>query len=60
MKRTEGAELVELIRREEIDQVYFAYSDLPHIEVMHRASLVLAAGASCSPSAGFGLQSLLG
>jgi predicted GTPase len=40
------SELADLIRREEIDQVYFAYSDLPHIEVMHRASLVLAAGAS--------------
>jgi predicted GTPase len=25
--------------------VVFAYSDLPHVEVMHRASLVLAAGA---------------
>jgi len=39
-------ELAELIRRERIDQVYFSYSDLPHAEVMHRASRVLAAGAS--------------
>jgi predicted GTPase len=39
------AELTELIRRERIDQVYFSYSDLPHTEVMHRASSVLAAGA---------------
>jgi predicted GTPase len=43
------AELEELIQRERIDQVYFSYSDLPHAEVMHRASIVLAAGA------GFGL-----
>jgi predicted GTPase len=39
-------ELAELIERERIDQVYFSYSDLPHAEVMHRASSVLAAGAS--------------
>ena len=39
-------ELAELIERERIDQVYFSYSDLPHDEVMHRASMVLAAGAS--------------
>jgi predicted GTPase len=41
--------LPELIERERIDQVYFSYSDLSHAEVMHRASIVLAAGA------GFGL-----
>ena len=39
------AGLVELIAAEAIDEVVFAYSDLPHVEVMHRASLVLAAGA---------------
>lgn len=39
-------ELADLIEREKIDQVYFSYSDLPHDEVMHRASSVLAAGAS--------------
>jgi len=43
------AELTDLIRRERIDRVYFSYSDLPHTEVMHKASSVLAAGA------GFGL-----
>ena len=39
-------ELADLIEREQVDQVYFSYSDLPHAEVMHRASIVLAAGAS--------------
>jgi predicted GTPase len=38
-------ELVRLIRDERIDLVVFAYSDLSHEAVMHRASLVLAAGA---------------
>ncbi len=28
-----------------VDEVVFAYSDLSHVEVMHRASLVVAAGA---------------
>lgn len=28
-----------------VEQVVFAYSDISHVEVMHRASLVLAAGA---------------
>ncbi len=37
--------LDELIRREKIDQVIFAYSDVPHTYVMHKASQVLAAGA---------------
>jgi predicted GTPase len=39
------AELADLIRRTGADDVVFAYSDMPHLEVMHRASLVLAAGA---------------
>ena len=39
------AELRRLIAEYEVDEVVFAYSDLPHEEVMHRASLVLAAGA---------------
>lgn len=39
------AELAELIERLEIDQVIFAYSDVPHEYVMHKASQVLAAGA---------------
>jgi predicted GTPase len=34
-----------LIREREIDQVIFAYSDVSHEYVMHRASRVLAAGA---------------
>ena len=38
-------ELPDLIRREEVDEVVLAYSDLSHEEVMHKASLVLAAGA---------------
>jgi predicted GTPase len=39
-------ELPRLIAEHSIDFVFFAYSDLPHIEVMHRASIVQAAGAS--------------
>ncbi len=39
------SELVEIIRREHVTQVVFAYSDVPHEYVMHRASAVLAAGA---------------
>jgi len=39
------AELPDLIRREAVDQVVFAYSDLSHEDVMHKASLVLANGA---------------
>jgi predicted GTPase len=38
--------VLEIICRErKVDQVVFAYSDLPHIEVMHRASRALACGA---------------
>ena len=40
------AELPDLIRRYEADFVFLAYSDLSHLEVMHRASVVQAAGAS--------------
>jgi predicted GTPase len=39
------SELVDLIRGENIDQVIFAYSDVSHEYVMHKASQVLAAGA---------------
>ena len=39
------SELTELIRRLAVDQVVFAYSDVPHTYVMHRASMALAAGA---------------
>ncbi|MFA5844522.1 MAG: cyclic 2,3-diphosphoglycerate synthase [Coriobacteriia bacterium] len=38
-------DLVRLIRDEHVSRVVFAYSDMSHIEVMHRASLVLAEGA---------------
>jgi len=39
------AELGALLARERIDQVVFAYSDVPHALVMHQASIALAAGA---------------
>lgn len=38
--------LAELIRQHEIDEVVFSYSDVSHEYVMHKASLVNAAGAS--------------
>lgn len=38
-------ELVDLIVRERVDEVVFAYSDLSHEDVMHKASVALAAGA---------------
>ena len=39
------AELLDLIARLRIDQVVFAYSDVSHEYMMHKASMVLAAGA---------------
>jgi len=39
------SELVNLIRSLKVEQVVFAYSDVPHEYVMHKASTVLAAGA---------------
>ncbi|MBM3130924.1 MAG: GTPase [Chloroflexi bacterium] len=39
------ADLVKLIREFKVDQVVFAYSDVPHEYVMHKASTVLATGA---------------
>ena len=39
------AELSALIRRRKINQVVFSYSDISHEQLMHTASLVLAAGA---------------
>jgi len=42
------SEIESLIKRESIDSVIFAYSDLLHADVMHRASRVLAAGADFS------------
>ena len=38
-------DLAALIRQQAIDEVVFAYSDVSHEYVMHKASLVLAAGA---------------
>jgi predicted GTPase len=37
--------LLQIIGERNIDQVVFAYSDVPHEYVMHKASAVLAAGA---------------
>ncbi len=39
------SDLERLIAELKVDQVIFAYSDVPHEYVMHKASLVLAAGA---------------
>ena len=39
------SDLVELIKKFNVQQVVFAYSDVPHEVVMHKASTVLAAGA---------------
>lgn len=38
-------ELADLCRERHIDQVIFAYSDVPHGQVMHQASIALAGGA---------------
>ncbi len=40
------SELKKLIREHDIDDIVFAYSDVPHIYVMNRASTVLAIGAN--------------
>jgi predicted GTPase len=37
--------LTELVQREHVDEVVLAYSDLSHEDVMHKASIALAAGA---------------
>jgi predicted GTPase len=39
------SDLLKLIAEKKVDQVIFAYSDVPHEVVMHKASAVLAAGA---------------
>jgi predicted GTPase len=39
------SDLVKLIRQHSVDQVIFAYSDVPHEYVMHKASTAIAAGA---------------
>ncbi|MBA4393589.1 MAG: GTPase [Desulfobacca sp.] len=38
-------QLAELIRDHRVDLVAFSYSDVPHIEVMHKASIAMAEGA---------------
>ena len=37
--------LVEIIKKERVDEVVFAYSDVAHEDVMHKASIAIAAGA---------------
>src|SRR5512143_3740752 len=39
------SDLLKLIGEKQVDQVIFAYSDVPHEVVMHKASAVMAAGA---------------
>jgi predicted GTPase len=39
------SDLQALIRSHEVAQVIFSYSDVPHLYVMHKASLVIAQGA---------------
>lgn len=36
------AKLPDIIREKGVDEVVFAYSDIPHVDVMHKASLVLS------------------
>ena len=38
-------QLPELIREHRVDLVALSYSDIPHVEVMHKASIVMANGA---------------
>ncbi|HEV2230771.1 MAG TPA: cyclic 2,3-diphosphoglycerate synthase [Thermoplasmata archaeon] len=40
------SELAELVRRDHVTLVVLSYSDLSHLDVMHKASVALAAGAS--------------
>jgi predicted GTPase len=42
------ADLAAFVRKEKVDEVMLAYSDLPNTEVMHKAAIALAAGASFS------------
>ena len=39
------SDLLKLIKEHQVEQVIFAYSDVSHEAIMHKASLVLAAGA---------------
>jgi predicted GTPase len=38
-------DLTQLIKRHKVEQVVFAYSDISHLDLMHKGSLVLASGA---------------
>ncbi len=38
-------DLSKLIKEHKVDLVAFSYSDIPHVEVMHKASLAMAEGA---------------
>lgn len=38
-------EMARLIRENRVDLVAFSYSDVPHVEVMHKASVAMAEGA---------------
>ena len=38
-------QLAELVVRERVDEVVLAYSDLAHVDVMHKASVAMSAGA---------------
>jgi predicted GTPase len=38
-------QLAALIREHQVDLVAFSYSDVPHVEVMHKASIAMAEGA---------------
>lgn len=39
------SELLTLIEKHDVEEVVFSYSDIPHIEVMHKGAMVNAAGA---------------
>ena len=39
------SDLADLICRHQIDLVVFSYSDVPHIEIMHKASIAMANGS---------------
>jgi len=39
------SKLAELIQTHKVDLVVFSYSDVPHVEVMHKASVAMAQGA---------------
>jgi len=41
----EEEKLAEIIKEHQVDEVVFAYSDVQHVNVMHKASIALAAGA---------------